>query len=197
MKIYDISQEVFGCEVYEGDPVPEKKTLKSMQEGEVYNLTAFSMCAHNGTHVDAPLHFLADGKSIDQIDLDKFIGYAYVTECTGDINAAEAETILRKAAKLDPRCAERILFKGDGVISEEGARVFARAETKLIGTESRTVGPYNAPMAVHLILLGAQTVIMEGIRLNDVKEGVYLLHAAPLNLAGSDGSPCRATLIEL
>ncbi len=50
MKIYDISQEVFSCEVYPGDPMPEKTALKSMQDGEVYNLTAFSMCAHNGTH---------------------------------------------------------------------------------------------------------------------------------------------------
>ena len=58
MKIYDISQEVFSCEVYPGDPVPEKTALKSMQEGEVYNLTAFSMCAHNGTHIDAPIHFI-------------------------------------------------------------------------------------------------------------------------------------------
>ena len=59
MKIYDISQEVFSCEVYPGDPVPEKTALKSMQEGEVYNLTAFSMCAHNGTHIDAPFHFIS------------------------------------------------------------------------------------------------------------------------------------------
>ena len=56
MKVYDISQEVFSCEVYPGDPIPEKNVLKSMQKGEVYNLTAFSMCAHNGTHIDAELH---------------------------------------------------------------------------------------------------------------------------------------------
>ena len=62
MKIYDISQEVFGCQVYPGDPMPEKKELKSMEKGEVYNLTAFSMCAHNGTHIDAPCHFIQGGK---------------------------------------------------------------------------------------------------------------------------------------
>ena len=67
MKIYDISQKVFSCEVYPGDPVPEKKVLKSMQKGDVYNLTAFSMCAHNGTHIDAPFHFIKDGKAVDEM----------------------------------------------------------------------------------------------------------------------------------
>ena len=70
MKVYDISQEVFGCAVYPGDPKPERKIVLKMSEGAVCNLSAFSMCAHNGTHVDAPLHFCADGKSIDRIDPD-------------------------------------------------------------------------------------------------------------------------------
>ena len=73
MKVYDISQEVFSCEVYPGDPIPEKNVLKSMQKGEVYNLTAFSMCAHNGTHIDAPFHFIRDGKTVDEICLEAFL----------------------------------------------------------------------------------------------------------------------------
>ena len=59
MKIYDISQEVFSCQVYPGDPAPEKKLLSSMENGDLYHLTAFEMCAHNGTHIDAPFHFLS------------------------------------------------------------------------------------------------------------------------------------------
>ena len=62
MKIYDISQEVFGCAVYPGDPKPEKEIKLKISEGAVCNLSAFSMCAHNGTHVDAPLHFIDGGK---------------------------------------------------------------------------------------------------------------------------------------
>ena len=78
MKIYDISQEVFGCQVYPGDPAPERNVLSSMEKGEVCNLTAFSMCAHNGTHIDAPFHFIKDGKSVDAICLEAFVGMAYV-----------------------------------------------------------------------------------------------------------------------
>ena len=90
MKIYDISQEVFSCEVYPGDPVPEKTALKSMQEGEVYNLTAFSMCAHNGTHIDAPFHFIKDGKTVDEICLEAFVGMAYVAEHHGIVTGDNA-----------------------------------------------------------------------------------------------------------
>ncbi len=90
MKVYDISQEVFGCEVYPGDPCPIKETTLSISNGDVCNLTTIKMCAHNGTHVDAPYHFYNDGKTIDKVDLDKFVGYAYVAEHSGDIDAEEA-----------------------------------------------------------------------------------------------------------
>ena len=83
MKIYDISQEVFSSSVYPGDPAPEKKQLQSMECGDLYNLTAFSMCAHNGTHVDAPRHFIKDGKTIDEMPLEAFVGLVYVAEHSG------------------------------------------------------------------------------------------------------------------
>lgn len=197
MKIYDISQEVFSCCVYPGDPSPEKKTMLSINDGGVCNLTAFKMCAHNGTHVDAPYHFINEGKTIDKVDLDRFIGYAYVAEHEGDINADDAERILRDARSTDERAAERILVKGDATMTEEAARIFAGAGIKLFGNESQTVGPLDAPMAVHLTMLGAEIVLLEGIRLGDVPEGVYILNAAPLNLGGADGAPCRATLMSL
>ena len=88
------------------------------------------------------------------------------------------------------------MIRGSGILTAEGARVFAEAGTFLLGVESQTVGPPSAPMTVHQILLGAGTVLLEGLRLSHVKEGVYLLSAAPLALGGSDGAPCRAILIE-
>ena len=196
MKIHDISQEVFTCEVYPGDPKPEITILSSMKKGELYNLTAFSMCAHNGTHVDAPYHFYADGRTIDEMPLDSFVGQACVISHSGSITAEDAENILKKADQYNRDCRQRILIKGDGVLTEEGAEIFARAGIKLFGTESQSVGPENAPMAVHLIMLGAQIVLLEGVRLSEVEDGAYILNAAPLNLSGSDGSPCRAILIE-
>ena len=196
MKIYDISQEVFGCRVYPGDPMPEKKELKSMEKGDVYNLTVFSMCAHNGTHIDAPHHFIKDGKTVDEICLDAFVGMAYVAEHCGVVTCDDAEKIIKKAERYHTEAAKRILIKGDIEVSLEAAKVFASSNILLLGNEPQSVGPPNEPMAVHLVLLGADVVLLEGICLSEVSEGVYFLNAAPLNLSGADGSPCRAVLID-
>ena len=196
MKVYDISQEVFGCEVFPGDPKPERNVLLRMSEGAACNLSAFRMCAHNGTHVDAPLHFLNGGKSVDQVDLDCFVGYAYLASHEGLLLASDAKRILETAKKLDARAAERILVKGKAVVTADAARVFASERIRLFGNESQTVGPEDAPKEVHLIMLGAEIVLLEGIRMGDVEEGIYILHAAPLNLGGAEGAPCRATLIK-
>ena len=190
MKIYDISQEVFNCQVYPDDPSPEKKIIKSMEKGEVYNLTAFDMCAHNGTHIDAPFHFIKDGKTVDGICLEAVVGMAYVAEHHGIVTDKDAVEILEKARARNPAAAKRILLKGEVEVSPEAAAVFAAAGLFLLGNEPQTVGPQNAPMAVHLMLLRADVVLLEGIRLAAVPEGVYFLNAAPLNLAGADGSPC-------
>ena len=194
MKVYDISQEVFSCKVFPGDPVPQGELICSIKDGDFYNLTMFQMCAHNGTHVDAPLHFVKDGKSVEQIGLEPFVGTAYVAEHEGIVTAEDADLILQKAGS-DAR--NRILIKGNAEVSLEAAEVFARAGILLVGNESQTVGPEDAPMAVHLVLLKAGVALLEGIRLEEVPEGVYLLNAAPLNLGGAEGAPCRAVLIEL
>ena len=195
MKIYDISQEIFTCEVYPGDPAPEKMVLSSMDSGGLYNLTAFSMCAHNGTHIDAPFHFIKDGKSVDAVEMSAFIGKAYVAEHQGPLSGGDAMAIIEKAKREDPEAAKRILIKGAAVVSSDAARVFASSNILLLGNESQTVGPEDAPMEVHLILLSAEVVLLEGIRLSEVPEGAYFLNAAPLNLSSADGSPCRAVLI--
>ena len=190
MKIYDISQEVFSCAVYPGDPKPEKQQLRSIAEGSPYNLTAFSMCAHNGTHIDAPFHFLADGSTVEQLDLATFVGTCYVARHQADVTAEDARRILEKAAG-----AERILIAGDITVTSQAAEVFAQAGIRLLGNEGQTVGPADAPMQVHLLLLGKGVALLEGILLAHVPEGRYFLHAAPLKLAGADGAPCRAFLI--
>ena len=191
MKIYDISQEVFSCAVYPGDPQPEKQTLYSTAAGDLYNLTSFAMCAHNGTHVDAPFHFLHHGKTVEQIDLSVFVGDCYVARHEGDVTAEAAQEILKKSGG-----AARILIAGNATVTAEAAAEFAAGGIKLLGNEGQTIGPEKAPMQVHLILLRQEIALLEGIVLKDVPEGRYFLSAAPLNLAGADGAPCRAYLID-
>lgn len=195
--IYDITQPLFECEVYPGDPKPQKTTLCSMEQGDLYNLTAFSMCAHNGTHVDAPLYFYQDGKGVDRIPLEKCIGAAYVHAHNGDVTAEDAAEILAQARQACPAAEKKLLLKGSAVVTAAAAAVFAAAGIDLIGNESQTVGPEDGPMEVHKILLQEEIVLLEGIRLAQVPDGVYLLCCAPLNLTDTDGAPCRAVLMEL
>ena len=196
MKIYDISQEIFSCEVYPGDPVPTSQVLSSIGKGDLYNLTAFSMCAHNGTHVDAPFHFINEGKTIDKMPLEAFIGSACVAEHNGEMTAQDAYKIIIQAYNAKGEPIKRILIKGNSTVTLDAAKVFSEAGICLLGVESQSVGPIDAPMAVHKELLGNEIVLLEGLRLDNVPEGVYLLNAAPLNLSGSDGAPCRAVLID-
>ena len=191
--IYDITQELFSCRVYPGDPKPVYERVMKTANGDMCNLTKFSMCAHNGTHVDAPFHFIGDGKTIDQVGLSSFVGDCYVGTKNGDVSADDAKALL--AAAKEAGAAERILIKGEAVVTKEAAEVFAEAGILLLGNESQTVGPLEAPMEVHLILLGKGIVLLEGIELSEVPEGRYFLSAAPLNLGGADGAPCRAYLI--
>lgn len=192
--LIDITQELFCCNVYPGDPAPERTQILSIENGDVCNLTGLSMCAHNGTHADVPNHFFRDGKTIDQMGLEPFVGECFVARMYGDVLAADAAEILERAREAE--APQRILIGGKATVTEEAARVFAEAGIFLLGNESQTVGPEEAPMAVHLILLGSDCVLLEGIVLDGVKEGRYFLSAAPLNLGGCDGAPCRAYLID-
>lgn len=191
--IIDISQEVFSCKVFPGDPPPVKDRVMSISKGDVCNLTSLSMCAHNGTHVDAPFHFIDGGRTIDQMGLEPFVGDCFVAQHTGDVTEDDARLIIEKAKAAG--AAQRILIKGKATVTEQAAKVFAQKGVLLVGNESQTVGPENAPKRVHDILLGAQVVLLEGIVLDKATEGKYFLSAAPLNLGGCDGAPCRAYLI--
>lgn len=195
--IYDISQPLFECEVFPGNPRPEKLSLVRISRGANYNLTAISLCVHNGTHIDAPYHFFEEKNGVDKIGLDKFIGPAYVVTHGGNVESADAKRILEDAKKLHKSAWKKILLKGDATVTEDAARVFAEEQIDLVGNESQTVGPKEAPMKTHLILLEKDVVLLEGVRLAHVPDGVYMLNCAPLNLTGTDGSPCRAILTDL
>ena len=194
MKIIDISQEVFSCNVYPGDPSPIAEKVVSIDAGDVYNMSTLSMCVHNGTHIDAPYHFLNDGNTVEQISLEYFVGTCYVVQRDGELTASDAQNIMLEAKANN--ASERILIGGNIIVTAEAAKVFADNAIKLIGNEGVSIGPVDAPMEVHKILLSVNVVLLEGIVLKDVPDGVYFLNAAPLNLAKLDGAPCRAYLIK-
>ncbi len=196
MKIFDISQEVFSSAVYPGDRTPRRISEKRISDGDSYNLTSFEMCAHNGTHIDAPSHFIDGGDTVEMIPPEKTVGLCYVTNENTDIDKARAESIIKQAAAEGGEECRRILIRGVGTVTADAARVFAGERLLLLGVEGTSVGPEEAPMEVHKILLSEMVVLLEGLRLGEIEEGVYFLSAQPLALGGCDGAPCRAILIE-
>lgn len=193
MKIYDISQELTECSVFLGDKSPEKEVVSDMSKGDLYNLSNISLCTHNGTHIDAPFHFINDGKRVNDIPLEKFIGPCCVVYHQGDFTPQHIKTLIEDKFEDFPK---RILISGRATVTADAAKVFADKGIYLLGNESQTVGPEDAPMEVHKILLSKDVVLLEGLRLSHIEPGEYFLNAAPINIAGGDGSPCRAVLIK-
>lgn len=190
MKIYDISQELLSSCVYPGDPAPERKQIHDISRGDMANLSTVFLCAHNGTHVDAPYHFYQEGKTIDQLDLERLIGEAYVYAFEGVMTGEDVERLMGKDRP------QRVLLKGNVLLTADAARALNEMGILLLGVEAQSVDHGSGPKEVHLELLKKEVVLLEGIRLEKVPEGRFLLNAAPLNLGGSDGAPCRAVLLE-
>ena len=188
MKIYDISQELFSSVVFPGDIPPTYDRVKDFSRGDVYSLTNLSLCAHNGTHIDAPRHFVDGGKTVDGIDLERFIGKCSVITVDGVVTAEKL------SEKLDGG-AERICIRGGGYLTEDASELVVSKGIKLVGVECQSVSNPDSPLKGHTILLSAEVGVLEGIRLKDVPDGEYFLFAAPINLGGAEGAPCRAVLI--
>lgn len=177
--IYDITQELFGGEVYPGDKRPEFTRIRSFDNGDMSTLTELSMNVHNATHIDAPIHKVRGGRAIDQIPLETCIGDCEV------ISHNDKERI------RNTKCT-RILLAGCESVDEETARLLVDKGVVFLAVEGQSVGTRE----VHVILLSANVVVLEGVRLAHVPTGEYFLSAAPLKLGGCDGAPCRAVLIE-
>lgn len=188
MKIYDITQELFSGKVYPGDPAPDCERVLSISKGDVCNLTRLTMGVHNATHLDAPFHFYNSGKTVEQVELSRCVGPCTVVELPCEASEEELVKVLEKSRK-------RLLIKGNCEISLKFARLINQYQIELVGVESQSVGPADAPMPVHLELLKKEVVLLEGLVLSEVPPGDFFLCAAPLKLGGCDGAPCRAILL--
>lgn len=189
MKIVDITRELFAAPVYPGDPRPELEPVMRIEAGDACNLSVIHACLHNGTHMDAPLHFFADGRDMSQVSPEDAIGECSVVEWNGELTGADAERLL-------PSLRPRVLFKGAVQITPSAAFVLSDSQITLVGVESQSVEPTGGDGGVHRQLLGANVLLLEGIDLRKVEPGVYFLIAAPLKISGADGTPVRAILLE-
>ena len=189
MIVHDISRELFSSVIYPGDRVPTFRRTSSIRNGDAYNLSEIAMCVHNGTHIDAPSHYIDSGITIDQVALTKCIGPATVVQYDETIHLDNLYQLLNN-------CHKRLLIKGSAEISLDMAKMIVQHSIELIGTESLSVGSKNDIDETHIELLKNEIIILENINLDNVPEGNYFLFAAPVKWGGLEGAPCRALLIE-
>ncbi len=193
MNIVDISRDLLKTPVYPGDPDGYVDAVESIKGGDHCNLNAVYTCLHTATHIDAPLHFIDGGESVEKLPLELFIGECVVVEAPpGPITGEYAEE------HFPWNSCERVLIKGNGMsyLMESSAYYVVDAGIKLIGTDSASIGIHGTNAAIHRALLGSGTAVLEGLDLTNVKPGKYFLMAQPIKISGLEASPCRAVLIE-
>lgn len=191
MKIIDISREVLSCPVFPGDPEASFEMVRKIEDGCNFNLGKLEMCVHNGTHMDAPLHFLSDEKDITEIPHEAFFGPCVVVEANTEmITGAFVEEYF-------PRNAKRILVKSGGkaVFHESAASAIAQLGYYLVGTDSMTVEPEGSDGRTHRMFLMDNIALLENLDLSNVKKGDYFLSAAPIKIKGAEAAPVRAFLV--
>lgn len=193
---------------YPGDPAPQFTRLEDHECGDAWTTTHISFCAHLGTHVDAPLHRVRGGNTIDKSDLQVLVGRAYVVDLTNVPLEIHAEDL---QARNIPLSAERLIlktrnaalwqsdsFQNDFVaLGESGAEWLVAHGVRLVAMDYLSADVFSAEdFRAHDVLLHAGVVIVEGVMTGDVSEGWYTLVCLPLRIQGADGAPARAILIQ-
>lgn len=208
MRTYDITLTITPqMTVWPGDPSVNIQRISSIASGDNSNVSQMTMSCHTGTHVDAPDHFLNNGKTVEGLSLDLLVGRAYVLHLP-DVSMITASVLMQ--ADIPPR-TRRLLFKtrnseywtkGNGEfhtdfvgLSVDAAELLVDRNVKLVGIDYLSIAPYKMSAPVHTILLDAGIVVIEGLDLSKVSQGRYTLHCLPLKLAGADGAPTRCILV--
>jgi len=191
MKIIDISKKFFSCDVYPGDPEPKSEQVCSIDKGDVCNLTSVSAGAHTGTHIDAPLHFIQGGETIENLPLEAFIGPCKVIKVPSGVITGDY------VDRFFPKSCQRLLIKGGSraFFMDSAAEEAIQRGLLLIGTDALSVGSKGNEAAPHKAFLQAGVAILEGLDLSEVEPGEYFLFAPPVAYDGIEAAPARAVLI--
>jgi arylformamidase len=178
--------------------------IKRVARGDSSNVSTLHMSAHSGTHVDAPRHFFDDGTGTEALPLEMLIGRTRVIEVTSragiaaeDLSAIDLSEDVRLLIKThNSRLWTSPDFHTDYVgVTESGARHLVDRGIKVVGVDYLSIEQFRKPGApAHHVLLGAGTIVIEGLNLLDVDPGVYEMYCLPLRIVGADGAPARVVL---
>lgn len=191
MRIYDISRELMSAKTYTGDKRPELKKASAISRGGTCNVSNIEMCLHNGTHIDAPKHYFDDKHDIEQLGVSVFCGVCDVVTFDDHITG---EDINKKV----PENCERLIIKsyGKGRLTFYSLMDIVSTNIKLIGIDDISIGIEGADTQIHKELLSNGILILEGLDLEKVPDGRYVLVCEPIKISGADAAPCRAILLK-
>lgn len=209
MQIFDISLTLSpDLPVWPGDPPIKLEQVETMERGANCNLTHLTASVHCGTHVDAPHHFLNDGRTVEQLPLEVLTGECYVIQLPDGIEAITAEVL--EGLSL-PKGVTRLLFGTSNshwwaqrdaafhenfvAVTADGAHWLVEYGLRLVGIDYLSIAPYTDSTPTHEILLRAGIIVLEGLNLSAVPRGFYELFCLPLKLLAAEGAPARAILI--
>ena len=191
------------------DPGVEVERTKRIPAGDPANVSEIRMGSHTGTHVDPPIHFVEGATAVDALPLETFFGPAVVADLTDadaigpqeldSLDLSErVERVLCKTRNSELWRSTSPSFPDDYVaVTPEGARWLVDRGIKLVGVDFLSVEKPEGPgHPVHTTLLSNGTIIVEGLNLGDVEPGEYTFVCFPIKLAGGDGAPARAALLE-
>ena len=205
MKLIDVTVPIdSNLATYPGNTPLSLEGIKRLARGDSSNVSTLHLSAHAGTHVDAPRHFFDDGGGVESLALELLCGRTRVVELTTR-KTVTAEDLagfdLREDVRLLLKTANSRLwgtpdFHQDFIgVSEGAARFLVDRGVKVLGVDYLSVEPYKTPGApAHHVLLGAGTIVIEGLNLRDVEPGAYEMYCLPLALVGADGAPARVIL---
>lgn len=206
MKIYDITAAICDNLPVYGNERPTVDRVARLEDGDKYNFTKLGLSTHTGTHADMPSHFTNSHITCDNVPLDRFYGPARLIRipATGHITMAdllpfniEEGSILLIDTGQSKYMQQGTLKENFFALTTEAAQYLVEKKIKTLGIDYLSVDPYDSEdFAVHMALLGNGVTILEGLVLEGVPEGEYILSALPLKIAGGDGSPVRAVLVK-
>jgi len=206
MAIYDVSMEIHdNMMVYKNkkEKQPKRKITHKYSKNGV-NESKITLGLHTGTHIDAHLHMSENGDTIENVMLSKLIGKVMVLDFTHLNDGITAENLKEK----DIEKGSFIFFKTRNsfedrfnhkfiYLEKSGAEYLKDKDLAGVGTDSLGIERSQPGHPTHKTLMESGIIIIEGLRLKDIKEGEYMMYALPLKIRGGDGAPARVVLEDL
>jgi arylformamidase len=211
VKIIDVSWPITaGTTAYKDKSVVRFDVVSSFLDGDTSREQNIYLSSHTGTHIDAPAHFIKDGKTLDQLGLEPLVGRCKILDLTTVEQKITAEVLQKKERELSLEPGDIVLFKTTNsdvsptdkfisnfvYLTHDGAQYLCDKKIKAVGIDYLGIEQSHPDHPTHMELLRRDIPIIEGLRLKETKQGIFFFCCLPLSMPGLEAAPARAMIIE-